>query len=370
MFGATHSKKTVLSISAECTRLCHVKHSELSKDKHSYKGRVVFQGNNVRDEEGYAAVFSEQGTSASHIAAAKWLDAISRMPGNDGEDSDAMGAYTQAEFQGEETWVSMPRERWPKAWIGKYHNPVVRLRLNLYGHPLAGLYWEKHCRSAILKCGFRPVTGWECLYENPTEKLYLSVYVDDFKMAGHAAALPKMWARLGKHLDLEPPIPLEQNIYLGCGQKNIPLPKKLIAEKKELYEKLLADEIVKTSEEEEKNLSDTLPTKEGKCTERGVGSSSNKFQTSSGARGDSGTPSSKAGGDSSVKSGKKKKGKATIASGKNQTKAYHYDMTGHARQCVDKYLELAKTTKESLQNSCNSMHRRSPARTRRLRTKR
>jgi hypothetical protein len=187
---------------------------------------VVFQGHNVRDEEGYAAVFSEQGTSASHIAAAKWLDAISRMPGNNGEDSDAMGAYTQAEFQGEETWVSMPRERWPKAWIGKYHNPVVRLRLNLYGHPLAGLYWEKHCRSAILKCGFRPVTGWECLYENPTEQLYLSVYVDDSKMAGNAASLTKMWAKLGKYLDLEPPIPLEQNVYLGCGQKNIPLPRK------------------------------------------------------------------------------------------------------------------------------------------------
>jgi len=87
-----------------------------------------------------------------------------------------------------------------------------------------------------------------------------------------------------------------------------------------------------------------------------VGSSSNKFQTSSGARGDSGTPSSKAGGDSSKAGGdssvksdkKKKKGKATIASGKNQTKAYHYDMTGHARQCVEKYLELAKTTKESI----------------------
>jgi hypothetical protein len=121
-----------------------------------------------------------------------------------------MGAYTQAEFQGEETRVSMPKDRWPKAWIGKYHNPVVRLHLNLYGHPLAGLYWEKHCKSAILKCGFRPVTGWECLYENPTEQLYLSVYVDDFKMAGNAAALTKMWAKLGKFLDLEPPMPLDQ----------------------------------------------------------------------------------------------------------------------------------------------------------------
>ena len=84
--------------------LCHVKHSELAEEFHSHKGRVVFRGDNVRDEQGHLAVFSEQGTSASHIAAAKFLDALARFHGNDGEDSDAMGAYTQAEHAGEVTW--------------------------------------------------------------------------------------------------------------------------------------------------------------------------------------------------------------------------------------------------------------------------
>ena len=121
------------------------------------------------------AVFSEQGTSASHLAAAKLLDAIAWMPGNEGEDSDATGAYTQALLGGEETWVFLPWDRWPKSWHGKYRRPVVKLRLNLYGHPLAGLYWEKHCRSAILQCGFEPVKGWECLYKHYKEQLFLSV---------------------------------------------------------------------------------------------------------------------------------------------------------------------------------------------------
>ena len=44
----------------------------------------------MKDEYGYQAVFSEQGTSASHMAAAKFLDAIARFQGNDGEDSDAI----------------------------------------------------------------------------------------------------------------------------------------------------------------------------------------------------------------------------------------------------------------------------------------
>ena len=58
--------------------LCHEKHSEQAEAMRRYKGRVVFRGDQVRDEDGFYAVFSEQGTSASHMAAAKFLDAIAR----------------------------------------------------------------------------------------------------------------------------------------------------------------------------------------------------------------------------------------------------------------------------------------------------
>ena len=34
--------------------------------------------------------------------------------------------------------------------------------------------------------GFERVPGWECLYVNKSKKLFLSIYVDDFKMAGDA----------------------------------------------------------------------------------------------------------------------------------------------------------------------------------------
>ena len=49
-------------------RLCHVKHSELECKFHIFKGRVVFRGDIIKDECGDQAVFSEQGTSASHLA--------------------------------------------------------------------------------------------------------------------------------------------------------------------------------------------------------------------------------------------------------------------------------------------------------------
>ena len=83
--------------------LCHIKNCQLSEDMWKYKGRVVFEGNFTTDQDKAWAVFSEQGTSSSHLCAAKFLDAIARMPGNDGEDSDAMGAYTQTKLEGAET---------------------------------------------------------------------------------------------------------------------------------------------------------------------------------------------------------------------------------------------------------------------------
>ena len=90
-------------------------------------------------------MFSEQGTSASHLAAAKFLDAIARMPGNDGKDPDAVGAHTQV-ILGDmvdqkdyvETWITIPPAHRPASW-SKIDTPVCIFRGNLYSHPLAGL---------------------------------------------------------------------------------------------------------------------------------------------------------------------------------------------------------------------------------------
>lgn len=61
-------------------QLCHEEHSELHPSQRVCKGREVFRGDIVKDADGHLAVFSEQGTSASHMGATKFLDAIGRMP--------------------------------------------------------------------------------------------------------------------------------------------------------------------------------------------------------------------------------------------------------------------------------------------------
>ena len=47
------------------------------------------------------------------------------------------------------------------AWKDKYKNPVVPLRLALYGHPLSGACCERHCQKILIKVGFRPVPELE-----------------------------------------------------------------------------------------------------------------------------------------------------------------------------------------------------------------
>ena len=67
--------------------ICHLKNAELEAKHQKYKGRVVLRGEIVKDESGSYAAFTEQGSSASQMTAAKIMDIISRLPGCDGQSS-------------------------------------------------------------------------------------------------------------------------------------------------------------------------------------------------------------------------------------------------------------------------------------------
>ena len=73
--------------------ICHLKNAELEAKHQKYKGRVV------KDNSGSYAVFTEQGSSASQMTAAKIMDIISRLPGCDGQAADAVSAKTQGKME-------------------------------------------------------------------------------------------------------------------------------------------------------------------------------------------------------------------------------------------------------------------------------
>jgi hypothetical protein len=134
-------------------------------------------------------------------------------PGNEVEQCDAEQAYTQAILKGTTTWVRLPRDQWPKAWAGMT-DPVCPLILALYGHPDSGGHWELHCSKLLTSIGFRELRPWRSCFWHEELKLYLVVYVDDFKLSGPAANLEKGWAMIRQLIKTDAPSPL--GLFLGC----------------------------------------------------------------------------------------------------------------------------------------------------------
>ena len=79
--------------------ICHLKNADLETKHQKYKGRVVLRSDIVKDDSGSCAVFTEQGSSASQMTAAKVMDIISRLPGCDGQAADAVSAKIQVKWR-------------------------------------------------------------------------------------------------------------------------------------------------------------------------------------------------------------------------------------------------------------------------------
>ena len=91
--------------------LYFLNYDELVEALQAYKWRVMFRGEEVKDETGAYAVFTEQAASASSIAAAKILDTISRLLGNNVEHSDGEKAYTRTHLSDMSKLLGLPRDR-------------------------------------------------------------------------------------------------------------------------------------------------------------------------------------------------------------------------------------------------------------------
>ena len=115
-------------------------------------------------------------------------------------------------------WIRLPRHKWPKSW-SSMEDPVVPHERNLYGHPVAGLLWERQFEKIPLKYGWEKVSNWECLFVHREKGLFLSVYVCDIKLAGKKQNIGPMWKVLVKDVDLGEPISFFDHVYLGCTQR-------------------------------------------------------------------------------------------------------------------------------------------------------
>ena len=119
--------------------ICHLKNSELEPKFQKYKGRVVLRGDNVKDDSGSYAVFTEQGSSASQMTAAKVMDVIGRLPGFSGQAADDT-ACTQVNMEDASALLKLPNSECPDIWRRPpRREPAVPLERN----PFALFLWER-----------------------------------------------------------------------------------------------------------------------------------------------------------------------------------------------------------------------------------
>ena len=241
------------------------------------------------------AVFTEQGSSASQMTAAKVMDIISRLSGCAGQAADAVSAYTQVKMEDPaqllkipklkcpDIWIRLPRQKWPKSW-SSMEDPVVPLERNLYGHPLAGLLWERQFEKILLKYGWEKVSNWECLFRSPWKRVIL-ICVCGWHQIG--------WKETEHWSDVESTNQRSRfgrnnifpwTVYLSCTQRHCEISKDTVDNYRTMFESRISA-----------GGTEKLPYSEN-------------FRISS----------------------------------------WSYDMEGHAKKCVERYCELANKTTQQL----------------------
>ena len=139
--------------------ICVEKKSEFEEGNpnRKFKRRLVFEGCYVKDERNNSANLADIASCPATMEAGNAADGYGLLSGHDVQQADGESAYTQAQLGGEETWIRLPPDRWPKEWIGKYTDPDCSLLLASYGHPDVRGFWERHCEAALALGGFEPI---------------------------------------------------------------------------------------------------------------------------------------------------------------------------------------------------------------------
>ena len=80
------------------------------------------------------------------------------------------------------------------------------------------------------------VLNWECLFVNRAKGLFLSVNVDDIRMAGRTENIKPTWKNLMKDVDLEEPTSFLDHVYLGCTQKECTISIDIVTNYRDMFE--------------------------------------------------------------------------------------------------------------------------------------
>ena len=232
----------------------------------------------------YRVEFTEQGASAApRLQRQYFQDTISRLQAMAEEANEAVPAHTQVRVSETLRWLRLPKKECCQVWTrlppsrrpnnwDTIEEPVVPLERNLYGHLLAGQLWEREFVKVLLGHGWEKFQIGNAFIVNREKGLLLSVYVDDFKLAGKKQNIDRMWNVHMKELDLGEPTSFLDHVFLGWTQRECETSKDIVDNYRNMFEsKISAGATEKLPCSENLSISSWSCDPEGhakKCVER------------------------------------------------------------------------------------------------------
>ena len=225
-----------------------MKNAELEAKHQKYKGRVVLRDDIVKDDSGSYAVFTEQGSSASPVTAAKIMDIISRLPGCDGQAADAVSAYTQVKsgrcsqiIENSKIGVSRHLDSSTTTHNGLNHGPVSKTQSFLLSEIFTVILWQDCYGKGNLRRSYWNTAGRKFQIGNVS----LCIIKKDYSylcmwMTWNWLERNKIWIGCGtylnKEVDLGEPTSFLDHEYLGCTQRQCEMSKDIVDNYRAMFE--------------------------------------------------------------------------------------------------------------------------------------
>ena len=187
---------------AEMMPICSIKNAELPEAKQKLRGRLVFRGDDCRDQHGNLALFRDMKTLPAAVYTINLVLYFGLRYGHKVEISDATKAYLQSPLQSPTpTLVILPKIIWRPAWFSQFRKVAARLDRALYGHPTSGDDWGEFFNQILVtKLSGKRVENFPSLWHIASMDVLVAAYVDDVIAAGPSKQVDKFWGLVKQHV--------------------------------------------------------------------------------------------------------------------------------------------------------------------------
>ena len=174
---------------------------------------------------------------------------LSRLPGCAGQAADAVSAHTQVKLEDAPKLLKSPKLECPDILDTSTETQMEQIMVHSgrnswsswaqsvwssFGKTVMGkAIWENPIEVRLGE-GFNQ--NWECLFVHREKGLFLSVYVDDIKLAGKTENIEPTWKILMEDVDLGERTSFLDHVFLGCTQRECKISNDIVANYRDMFE--------------------------------------------------------------------------------------------------------------------------------------